>query len=42
MPYVYCNVHEKRAQRTIKYASARFPTQALYPYDLATPRYETR
>ena len=41
MTHVYGVALEKRAQ-CIQYASTRFPTPALYPYALATPRYETR
>jgi len=41
MPRVYCVALEKRAQRTVKYASARFSARALYPRDLLASRHET-
>ena len=41
-PHVYRVALEERAQRTARYASARFPARALYPYAFATPLYETR
>jgi len=41
LPRVYCVALEKRAQRTVKYASARFPSRALYPHDISASRYTT-
>ena len=41
-PRVYGVALEKRAQRTVKYASAHFPSRALYTRASTRPRYDTR